>query len=685
MNTRTTRVPITFAFTLGVLACVALAVLFLTMPSSSVFAATQTLKQDTVADFNPGTFFHTGLTQSTLPGGAGDGNGEVRLLNIGINPATWQSNGNTMGLPSTGLWGHAAVFYNGRIYVSGGYNGTNATAGVYYTTIKANHNLNDWTATSSLPQARYVHAMAALDGYLYVMGGVDSQSDSTKTVYKAAINGDGTLGTWTTTNDLPVLVADVGLYGTSAVSTAGRVYVIGGHNNSGGSLDKVYIGTPSGSGNLTWTTASGTLPDRVAEHSAAVSVNRIYLAGGVDNSVIPPEYSPNVHFATPAGSGDVTSWSAPSLMPYNLVLASAATFAEEIYIAGGANNTGGTPLDSILSNLINADGTLTNANWYTNEDLLSSPRIRTAAVMSNDGWLYIIEGGSGTNGLTPLTTIDYGPTASTSGAAFAASGTFTSTPFDMASSRPLLQFRWNASILANTALTMQYRSADTLVALNGATWQPVTPLTSTSGTQQTNSTNLSGSARFFQYRASLTTSNNLNSPVLNWAELDYDGIPTPTPTFTATNTPTSTITGTPPSPTATGTQTSTPTSTLTPTATRTPTSTLTPVSATPCTGKPGKPTLVSPNNNATLQVREVPLAWDPASCDPASYKVKVTEGTAKGPVVFKKKVVGSTQVTTKALAKDKTYYWKVKPCKPKPVGCGKKSDVWKFKVSKNAN
>lgn len=676
---RAFRVPLTLASAVGLLLCLALALTFLTAPGSQVHAATHTVTQDTVTHFNPGTFFHTGLTQSTLPGGAGDGNGEVRLLNIGINPETWKSDGNSLGLPATGLWGHAAVYYAGRIYVSGGHNGAGGTTGVYFTTIKANHNLNNWTATSSLPESRYVHAMTALNGYLYVIGGADSLSTASKKVYKAAVNGDGTLGTWTATNDLPVSVAAVGLYDTTAEVVSGRVYVFGGHNNAGGSHNKVYIGTQGANGVLSWTTSATTLPDQVAEHASAVSGNRVYSAGGVNNNPIPPVYSPNVYLGVPSGDGDITSWGSPSVMPYNLVHASAAAFAEEIYIAGGANNTGGSPLRSILSNLINADGSLTNATWYTNENLLSQARIQTAVVMSSDGWLYVIEGGTGSSGLTPLTTIDYGPTAAADGtAAYASTGNYVSSPFDLVSSLPVVQFRWNASILTNTALTMQYRTADTLDGLNAAAWQPVTPLTSTSGNLQTNSANLSGTARYFQYKAALSTSDNDNSPVLNWVELDYDGMETPTPTSTSTPetaTSTPTVTGTPPSPT------NTPTVTNTPTATNTPTLTLTPVSETPCSGKPGKPTQVSPNTGSTLLVRSVPLAWNAATCG-EKYKVIVKQGSMTGPRVFKKKV-DALQVVTKPLAKDNQYVWKVKACNS--VGCGKWSLWWQFKVGKNAS
>jgi N-acetylneuraminic acid mutarotase len=671
------RVTVTLAASFGI--TLILVLISLSAASLPVIAATKTLKNDTVADFNPGTFYHTGLTADTNPNNTGDGNGEVRLLNVGINPATWRNDGNVVGLPSTGLWGHAAVYYNGRIYVSGGNDGSNgATNGVYYTTINSDHTLANWTSGSALPAKRYSHAMTQLNGYLYVIGGIDDQFNVTKTVYKAQVNATtGVPGSWTATNDLPVSQTDVGVYDTAAVAVSGRVYVLGGHNSSGGSIDKVFIGTPDGNGNLSWTTSSTTLPIPVGEHTATVSNNHIYLVGGVNNNPNPPVYSPDVYIGTPDTSGDITSWTQdPVNMPNNLVHASGATFADQVYAAGGAINTGGTPLNSILSNLLsNTNGALAS-NWVTN-NVLSSARIQTAAVMTTDGWLYVIEGGSGSNGLTPLKTIDYGPTSSTGtcnvadNCSYASSGTYTSPLFDFGSSRPVLQLRWNTSSVQNvTAVKMQYRYGDTIDAIQNASWQPGTPLNSTTGTKQTSSTNFSStSARYFQYRVTLSTSDSSTTPIVNWVELDYDAPATPTPT----NTPTLSAT-----PTKTGTLSPTPTFTNTPT----PTSigSVTPTS-TPCSTKPVKTSLLSPNKKANLFVRAVPLAWQAATCG-QKYKVIVKYDNKYGARAFKKGNITDLSVTTKRLDKGRTYVWKVRACNP--LGCGKWSDWWSFKVAKNA-
>lgn len=691
------KIPISaITLPLGVGVLLVLLTLTLSMSSLPALADTRTLKQDTVADFNPGTFYHTGLTADVNPSNTGDGNGEIRLLNVGINPATWKSDGNTSGLPNTGLWGHAAVYYNGRIYVSGGNNGTvnnnGATNGVYYTTINTNHTLSNWVSGGTLPQRRYSHAMTQLNGYLYVIGGIGYDGSNltvNKTVYKAQIDANtGSVGSWSATNDLPIANGD-GVYDTAAVAVSGKIYVIGGHNTNGESTNQVFIGTPDVNGNVTWTTSATALPMRLSEQSVALSGSHIYLIGGVDNA-IPVDYSPDVYIGTPDVNGDITAWTRdPVNMPNNLVHAGGATFADQVYAAGGAINSGGTPLNSILSNLMsNQDGSLVS-NWVTN-NVLSSARVQTVAIMTNDGWLYIIEGGSGSNGLTPLTTIDYGPTSSTGtcsvldSCAFASNGTYTSNPFDLTAARPLLTLRWNtSSVNGTTTVKMQYRYGNTPAALESASWS--SQVTSTAGTKTTSSTGIAGdpSAHYFQYRVTLETTDSTKTPILNWVELDYDA-PTPTPTNTNTSTPTRTSTLTP---TATNTGTVSPTATSTGSVSPTATFTATPpignatATFTPCAVKPAKAVQSTPNKNANLFVRQVPLAWENANCG-QTYKVIIRFDNKNGAKAWKKANIAGLNVTTKRLDKGHTYVWRVKACNS--IGCGKWSDWRPFKISKQA-
>lgn len=87
---------------------------------------------------------------------------------------------------------HSGVLYNGYIYIIGGNNGENFLKDVQYTSINSDGSLNGWQYTASLPEERTGHAAVAYDGHIYVTGG------NNDTLIYAKINDDGTLESWTT-------------------------------------------------------------------------------------------------------------------------------------------------------------------------------------------------------------------------------------------------------------------------------------------------------------------------------------------------------------------------------------------------------------------------------------------------------------------------------------------------------
>ncbi len=97
----------------------------------------------------------------------------------------------------TGRSGVCTVAYGDRLYTIGGYDGTS-----YYNTVRSSAinsstgALGSWSDSgSNFTNARYGSSCFAANGYLYVLGGRNG-STNYKDVQVAAINGDGTLGTW---------------------------------------------------------------------------------------------------------------------------------------------------------------------------------------------------------------------------------------------------------------------------------------------------------------------------------------------------------------------------------------------------------------------------------------------------------------------------------------------------------
>jgi N-acetylneuraminic acid mutarotase len=175
-----------------------------------------------------------------------------------------------------------AVTYNGYVYVMGGYDsGFNSTHNVYYSKINSDGTLGSWTTSSStLPALVATGSAAVYNGYVYVLGGYDSNTTNTLNgVYYAKLNNDGSVGTWTTSgNSLP---ADIST--ASSVVNNGYIYEIGGQDDNFNALATVYYAKLNSNGSIgSWTTSNNPLPQPVSVSGAVVYNNNVYLVGGSD-------------------------------------------------------------------------------------------------------------------------------------------------------------------------------------------------------------------------------------------------------------------------------------------------------------------------------------------------------------------------------------------------------------------
>ena len=120
------------------------------------------------------------------------------------------------------------------VYVIGGQVKATDTGGsnnIYVASIDATAGtVSTWaTLGTPLPQALFGASATVHNGYLYVVGGLNTNGQPVNAVYSAAINADGSLGAWTTSgNALPTARA----FG-SMVVFGGVIYYIDGDPNSG--------------------------------------------------------------------------------------------------------------------------------------------------------------------------------------------------------------------------------------------------------------------------------------------------------------------------------------------------------------------------------------------------------------------------------------------------------------------
>jgi uncharacterized repeat protein (TIGR01451 family) len=487
-----------------IVACLtALSLMLATSPAQADLAV---IVHTTLEDFNAGTLYHTGLTSYE--------GGEVQLMAVGL-AGEWITTTNTTGLIP--LERHTAVYHNGHILVLGGRDADQqARREVYYTTILPDHDLADWQTTTPLPSSAYStgiywHASVVVNDRVYVLGGNDGASNFS-TVSFAPINSDGTVGDWQATASLP---EDLRILDAAVVN--GRIYVVGGRGSSSpAGSDKVYFAEPDSEGDISgWTTATEALPHTTYGHMVAAYEGILYLMGGTHPSV---QVSPYTHFAIPETNGQITSWEQTTNMAVNRYGGEAVSFRGVLFTTGGSDNIVEAPSAYVGATLIDED--TGDVGAWQDTSLIEPARYWHATVHSEDEWIYVILGSDGSGPIEPKS-INRGTTAGVS-EQYADDGTFTSHILDFGGgNRQLIELSWNTTMTdtSTMTITMSYRKKSTTG--DWSEWYGPFPSSLTPGTVTTTLA-LAGTAHYFQYEAQFATQFTNTTPVLNAVKLIYD-------------------------------------------------------------------------------------------------------------------------------------------------------------------
>lgn len=251
----------------------------------------------------------------------------------------------------------------------------------------------DYSSAANLfPVDRFGASAAILDGYIYVAGGCIGVLDcdnATNAVEYAPLNPDGTIGTWSTTTSLP---ADR-VYG-QLEQAGGSLYYIGGQDDTEAAQSTIYYATPAGSGGVSsWSAASGGVGDTAGagasartQFGATVWNNRIFVLGGYDAS----SASTNTVFVSPQlnSGGNIAADSWTSTTSFNVARngLTAIAYANNLYLLGG--HDGINFLSDVQYTQINEDGTLDGWSYTT-----SLPRnVSHADGFAANGYMYIFGG-----------------------------------------------------------------------------------------------------------------------------------------------------------------------------------------------------------------------------------------------------------------------------------------------------
>lgn len=308
----------------------------------------------------------------------------VSVLNINtISAGTWSSTSSFTTARSN--FGYST--YNNYAYITGGVTGT-AFSGVandtQYAQINSNGSLGAWISSASFTTARASHKTFTNNGYIYVMGGRNS-GGFLSDVQFAPLNGNGTIGSWSTTTSLPAAMSDFGV----SVS-GGYVYITAGIDGSS-NRTSVYYAAINGDGTLGSWTAATSITNARNSHASFAYNGYLYVMGGFNGS---STYS-DVQYASINGNGSLSAWASTSSLVAARWASAVSVYGNKVYLVGGSN--GSTPVNSYMSATINPGGTLgtfsiatptfTNSRWNANSFI-------------NNGYLFVV-GGSGVSALTP--------------------------------------------------------------------------------------------------------------------------------------------------------------------------------------------------------------------------------------------------------------------------------------------
>jgi len=276
---------------------------------------------------------------------------------------------------SIGTWSYAnalpysdednfSAAYNGHIYMTGGFTGSNGTSTVLFAPINATGSVGAWSSTVALPVALYSHEALAYNGYLYTVGGFDATNFIvTSTVFFAPINSTGSIGAWTSTAPLPY-TAENG----AALAYNGYLYEIAGNGGGGNTVVFAPINSTGSVGAWSYTNA---LPYVSVYSFASAAYNGyLYAIGGYT-----PSATSEVLFAPINSTGSIGAWTSTTAMPYALVSHVSAEYNGYLYAVGG--QAGGSPSSSVIFAPINSTGSIgawsyTNVLPYTNTAFASA-------------------------------------------------------------------------------------------------------------------------------------------------------------------------------------------------------------------------------------------------------------------------------------------------------------------------
>ncbi len=314
-----------------------------------------------VGGYNGGTYYNNVQVAAVNNGGGG-------------NSTAWTED--ATGPFTTARRLHQTVIYNGYIYILGGQNSAStALNDVQYAPLSPDGSVGSWAATSSFANARVTLGAAAMNGYMYILGG--RGGSYYKDIQYAKINTDGSLGAWAAAG---ANVSNAG-QGACLVAYNGYLYSLGGWDNVN-DHDTTRYATQNSDGTIgAWQNGTSFTDGRSNGQCLAYN-GYLYVIGGEDASG-----KNDVQYAAiNSGNGSIGAWAYTTSFHLGRANHGAVAYNGFLYIIGGVDASGtDVARGDIQFAPINGNGTV--GQWQGQR--IVSNDFRHVSATAHNGYMYV--------------------------------------------------------------------------------------------------------------------------------------------------------------------------------------------------------------------------------------------------------------------------------------------------------
>ena len=239
-----------------------------------------------------------------------------------------------------------------RLCVAGGNTYTSIIGDVWCAGLLPDGGLAPWAPDHPLPDPQAGMGLVVTDRSVLLIGGKDSTFEPTARVLAAAVTASGEIGPWVEAPALPQP-----LFHLTAEYAGGNVYVIGGNRGEEGSRT-VFRAPLRADGSIGAWVADRPLPRPRSHHASFVHGGALYVVGGLDGNPA-GENTPlrDVLRSTVAPDGTLLPWTTVSELDSAYAAHAAFVHGDHAYLVGGVENDARLS-DAVLHAPFRADGSV---------------------------------------------------------------------------------------------------------------------------------------------------------------------------------------------------------------------------------------------------------------------------------------------------------------------------------------